>query len=76
LDAGLRPDWRVKVRLILSRVDVAKSPEDMNSLGFGFHALTGDLSDRYAVSVSRNWRVAFGWVQEDATAVDLEDYHG
>jgi proteic killer suppression protein len=75
-DAGLRPDWRTKVRLILSRLDVAKAPEDMNSPGFGFHALTGDLAGRYAVSVSRNWRVTFSWMQEDATGVDLEDYHG
>jgi len=75
-DSGLRPDWRTKVRLILSRLDVAKTPQDMNSLGLGFHALTGDLVGRYAVSVSRNWRVTFGWRGEEATTVDLEDYHG
>ena len=48
----------------------------MNSPGFGFHALTGDLAGRYAVSVSRNWRITFSWDGEDAAEVDLEDTHG
>ena len=74
--AGIRPDWRSKVRLILSRLDVATSPAAMNSPGLGFHALTGDLAGRYAVIVSRNWRITFAWNGEDAIDVDLEDYHG
>jgi proteic killer suppression protein len=48
----------------------------MNSLGFGFHPLTGDLAGHYAFNVSRNWRATFGWRGENADAVDLEDYHG
>ncbi|WP_158817898.1 type II toxin-antitoxin system RelE/ParE family toxin [Methylocapsa sp. S129] len=75
-DAGIRPDWRSKVRIILSRLDVAPLPAAMNSPGLGFHALAGDLAGRYAVTVSRNWRITFSWDGEDATEVDLEDYHG
>ena len=74
--SGIRPDWRTKIRLILSRLDVATEPAAMNSTGLGFHALTGDLAGRYSVSVSRNWRITFAWDGEDATDVDLEDYHG
>lgn len=40
------------------------------------HALTGDQADRFAVSVSPNCRITFGWDSEDAIEVDLEDYHG
>ncbi len=47
----------------------------MNLPGFRFHALSGDLQGRYAVSASANWRVTFGWSGEDAVDVDLEDYH-
>ena len=75
-DSGIRADWRVKVRLILSRLDAADSPGAMNSPGLGFHRLTGDLVGRYAVTVSRNWRITFSWSGEDAMDVDLEDYHG
>ena len=74
--SGIRPDWRFRVRLVLSRLDVAKAPDEMNSPGFSFHALTGNLSGRYAVTVSRNWRITFAWNNENAVDVDLEDYHG
>jgi proteic killer suppression protein len=43
---------------------------------YGFHALTGNMRGRYAVSVSRNWRITFAWSGTDAIDVDLEDYHG
>ena len=75
-DSGIRPDWRAKVRLVLGRLDVARTPEEMDLPGFGFHALAADLQGRYAVIVSRNWRLTFGWDDEDAVEVDLEDYHG
>jgi len=34
------------------------------------------MAGRYAVSVSRNWRITFAWIGEDAIDVDMEDYHG
>jgi proteic killer suppression protein len=57
-------------------MDASIKPEAMDLPGFGFHKLTGNLAGRYAVWVSRNWRITFAWAGEDATDVDLEDYHG
>jgi proteic killer suppression protein len=74
--SGIRPDWQAKVRLILSRLDAARVPAEMDSPGLGFHALKGDRAGRYAVWVSRNWRITFSWEGENATDVDMEDYHG
>lgn len=71
--SALRPDWVARIRLILSRLDVATAPEQMDLPGLSFHALKGDLAGRYSILVSRNWRITFGW---DATDVELEDYHG
>lgn len=48
----------------------------MNVVTFGFHPLTGDLAGRYAITVSRNWRLTFTFEGPDAAEVDLEDYHG
>jgi proteic killer suppression protein len=48
----------------------------MNAPGLGFHALTGDQKGRYAVTVSRNWRLTFAWDGDGAVDLDLEDYHG
>jgi proteic killer suppression protein len=75
-ESGIRADWRGRVRLIMSRLDAARQPTEMDLPGLGFHALTGDLAGRFAVSVSRNWRITFAWDGDDATDVDLEDYHG
>ncbi len=72
----LRPDWRKKARLILSRLDIARSAAEMDIPGMGFHPLRGDQSGRFAVTVSRNWRVTFSFEGGHATDVDLEDYHG
>jgi hypothetical protein len=33
-------------------------------------------SGRYAITISRNWRITFGWDGDDAINVDMEDYHG
>lgn len=47
----------------------------MNLPGLRFHPLKGADRGRYALDVSGNWRITFGWDQTDATDVDLEDYH-
>jgi proteic killer suppression protein len=72
----LRPDWIKKARLVLSRLDASRTPSEMSVIGMKLHALTGDQADRFAVSVSPNCRITFGWDSEDAIEVDLEDYHG
>jgi proteic killer suppression protein len=74
--SGIRPDWVAKVRIVLSRLDAAAKPEAMDIPGLRFHALTGDLASRYAVTILRNWRITFGWDGDDAIDVDMEDYHG
>lgn len=72
---GLRPDWVRKVEIVLDALDAAGSPGDLDLPGFFFHALKGDRSGRYSIRVTRNWRITFSWDGEDATDVDLEDYH-
>jgi proteic killer suppression protein len=47
----------------------------MDLPGYRFHPLRGDRQGDYAVSVSGNWRLIFRFDGEDATDVDLEDYH-
>jgi proteic killer suppression protein len=74
--SGLRPDWIRKVGIMLDALHAAQAPENMAMIGAGFHALKADLKERYALNVSRNWRLTFGWDSNDAIEVDLEDYHG
>ena len=74
--SGLRPDWTAKIGRLMDALDLARKPQDLAITGTGFHALRGNLKGRYAMTVSRNWRLTFGWDGEDALEVDLEDYHG
>ena len=74
--SGLCPDWVAKTGRLLDALNAARSPQEMAMIGAGFHALRGDFKGRYAMTVSRNWRLTFGWDGEDAIEVDLEDYHG
>lgn len=64
-----------RIRRILLALDAATRPADMNIPGFRFHPLKGKDAGRYAVDVSGNWRVTFGWTDRDAVNVELEDYH-
>ena len=71
----LPPDRVARIAIILDRLDAAVRAEDLNLPGFQFHQLSGASKGRYAVSVSANWRITFGWEGEDAVDVDFEDYH-
>ena len=43
--------------------------------GWRIHQLTGNRAETWSISVSGNWRITFAFEGEDATQVDLEDYH-
>ena len=62
-----------RIARILSALDAATRPEDMDLPGLRFHGLHTDPK-RYAVDASGNWRITFAW-DEGAIDVDLEDYH-
>ena len=73
---GLNGEWIRKLRRIMSALEAAERPEDMNYPGSYFHPLKGDRADRYAVRLTANYRVTFGWDEDGAVDVDIEDYHG
>ncbi len=47
----------------------------MNYPGSYVHSLKGDRGGRYAVRLTANVRVTFGWSEDGATEVNIEDYH-
>lgn len=73
--AKIQPAHAKKLRLILTLLDGAGEINDMNFPGSALHALKGERSDFYAVSVSGNWRVVFRFEAGDAHDVDYLDYH-
>ena len=53
----------------------AVGAQDMDLPGLRLHRLKGKLKDRWSVSMSGNWRVAFAFSGKDAVQIDYEDYH-
>jgi len=72
---GISAPSAARIERILDRLDAAIRPDDMNLPGYRFHRLKGDRADTYAVTVTGNLRITFAFEGEDATWVDLEDYH-
>jgi len=65
------------IRRVLSRLnslDDARRPDEMNLPGFNFHRLRG-RPVRYTVQVNGPRCLTFEWEGEDASRVDLEQYH-
>lgn len=71
---GLSVQKPERVAMILKALDAAIRPEALDLPGLRFHRLKG-RPIRYSVWVSENWRITFGWNENDAIDVDLEDYH-
>jgi proteic killer suppression protein len=73
--AGIQPKHAQRLRRLLTALDVASRPEDMNAPGNGRHPLKGNLVGHWSVNVSGNWRLNFVFEGEDAVLVDYQDYH-
>ena len=73
--AGIQPSDAKKLRVLLTTLDAASNPLEMNGQGWGFHALSGTLKAHWAVSVNGNWRITFTFIGEDVEIVDYLDYH-
>ena len=73
--AGIQPEHANRLRRLLSALDAATCPANMNAPGYALHPLNGDLEGHWAVRVSGNWRLAFVFDGEDAILIDHQDYH-
>jgi|GEM_PF-48755 proteic killer suppression protein len=73
--SGIDPRQAARLRRLLTSLNVSTGPSGMNLPGYRLHRLKGEREGQWAVSVSGNWRLVFAFEDENATAVDLVDYH-
>lgn len=73
--AGIQPKHAARLRILLTTLNLASTPPDMNREGWDWHPLKGDLKGHWSVSVNANWRLTFTFEGEDAILVDYQDYH-
>jgi proteic killer suppression protein len=69
------PQQANKIARMLARLDAATRPQELNLPGFRLHPLKGDLAGYWSITVSANWRIIFRFEGDNATDVDLVDYH-
>ena len=72
---GVNAQQVKRLRRLLASLATATSPLNMNIAGYQLHPLGGERKGEWAVSVSGNWRLVFRFEGENATDVDLVDYH-
>jgi len=72
---GVQPSHAAKLRRILSALDVATTPRDLDFPGFRLHELSGRLRGHWSIWVNGNWRVTFRFIDSDVELVDYQDYH-
>jgi proteic killer suppression protein len=73
--SGVRVDQAARIRDVLSHLDLAEAPTDLDLPGYRFHSLKGDLTGYWSVTISGNWRIIFRFEDGDALDVNLVDYH-
>ena len=69
---GVSAQHVARLRRFLALLNTSKTP---GTPGLRLHPLRGSRRGQWAVSVSGNLRLVFEFTGEDATDVDLVDYH-
>jgi toxin HigB-1 len=72
---GVNSQLAPKLRRVLLRLNGGPLPEAMALPGFRLHPLKGDRDGVWSIWITGNYRLTFEIDGEDATNVDLEDYH-
>lgn len=73
--AGIQKKHENKLRLILTNLDQAQEPDDMNLSGLFMHPLKGDRKGIWSVRVTGNWRLTYRFTGHNVEIVNYEDYH-
>jgi toxin HigB-1 len=73
--SGIRPDFADTIQEILTVLDEAATPRELDLPGYRLHPLKGDLKGFWSVTVRANWRIIFRFEGADAFDVELIDYH-
>lgn len=73
--SGITSQHAARLRRLLTSLNTSTGPAGMNLPGYRLHRLRAEREGQWAVSLSGNWRIVFEFEDDDATNVDLVDYH-
>lgn len=74
---GIQAIHAQKLRLILNRLNLLDTLDDINIPSLKLHRLKGEMKDLWSLTVQANWRITFRYEEEtsDVYIVDYQDYH-
>lgn len=72
---GIIPEHSVKLRRILTQLNMAKDIKNMNAPEYRLHSLKGNMKGLWSVTIKNNWRLTFKFENGDAYILDYQDYH-
>ena len=73
--SGVNAAHVARLERILTLLDVAQRPADIDFPGYRLYPLKGERKGEWSVSVSGNWRVTFRFDKDDVTDLNYKDYH-
>jgi proteic killer suppression protein len=72
---GIQAKHAKTLRMQLVLLNVAKSVKELNVPGYRLHPLEGDKKDLWSITVNKNWRLTFEFIDGDVYILNYEDYH-
>ncbi len=74
--ALLPPELWQNAHAKLVLLDNARSLNDIASTpGYHFEKLSGQRKGQYSIRINRQYRICFSWSGQDASDVEIVDYH-
>jgi proteic killer suppression protein len=72
---GVQAAHAEKLRRVLSALDAAGSPMELDHPAYRLHPLKGELKGHWSIWVNGNWRVTSRFAGTDVELVDYTDCH-
>lgn len=72
---GLPHEMLPRLRELLAAIDAAVAVEELAFPSYRLHALKGDMTGLWSVTVIANWRIVFRFSNGSAYDLDYLDYH-
>lgn len=73
--SGIQAIHKTRLRMQLSALDSAQVIEDLNIPGYKLHKLKGSKANSWSITVNKNWRLTFEFIDKDIFILNYEDYH-
>ena len=72
---GIQPIHETRLRMQLAALDSAQDIKDLNIPGYRLHKLKGTKAALWSITVNKNWRLTFEFIDKDVFILNYEDYH-